>query len=875
MLGEVLGDVIRESGGPDLLADVERLRRSVIAARQPSAGADAAEEIAAMVAGWPLERAEAVAHAFTLYFHLTNLAEEQQRIRTLRERDTADGPPRESLAATVAGLRERLGHEQTDELLGSLRVHLVLTAHPTEARRRAVIEALRRIRALLGVLDDVRPGASEHAEVRRRLREETDLLWRTSVLRVKAMQPLDEVRTVMTAFDETLFRVLPGLYRGLETALAGAASGAAPAAAPAFLRLGSWVGADRDGNPTVTAQVTRETAVIHADHALRALETAADRIGRSLTINSPAPPGPGLAAALRTAGRRHPDLLAEITARAPQEPYRCYLLYAARRLRATRLADATLAYPGPAGFVADVALLQDALAAAGAPRQAFGELQHLRWQAETFGFHLASLEIRQHSAVHERALAELRAGAERSALTDEVLATFEAMAWVQERFGTAACHRYVVSFTRSAADIAAVYELAAAACPDGPPVIDAIPLFESGGDLARATDILDGMLALPPVAARLEANGGELEAMLGYSDSAKELGPVPATLRLYAAQQRMTAWAARHGLRLTLFHGRGGALGRGGGPAGRAVLAQAPGSVNGRFKVTEQGEVIFARYGDPVIARRHLEQVSSAVLLASAGPAAQAAPAVADAPGGTQDTAAGEPPEERFRELTGRMEEAALAAYRALVEADGFAGWLARISPLEEISRLRIGSRPARRGKPGADQASLDELRAIPWVFSWAQTRVNLPGWFGLGSGLAAAAGGPGGLAAVQAAYRAWPLLAVLLDNAEMSLAKTDREIARRYLDLGGRADLSAAVLAEYDLTRRLVLEVTGHDRLLASRPVLSRAVALRDPYVDALSHLQLRALAALRAGAPERDRLERLLLLTVNGVAAGLQNTG
>src|SRR6185437_2641337 len=275
-------------------------------------------------------------------------------------------------------------------------------------------------------------------------------------------------------------------------------------------------------------------------------------------------------------------------------PDRCYLLYMARRLRATRLADATLAYPGPAGFVADVALLQDALAAAGAPRQAFGELQHLRCQAETFGFHLASLEIRQHSAVHERALAELRNGTELSVLTGEVLATFEAMAWVQERFGTVACHRYVVSFTRSAADIAAVYELAAAACPDGPPVIDAIPLFESGGDLARATGILDGMLALPPVAARLEANGGELEAMLGYSDSAKELGPVPATLRLYAAQQRMTAWAAERGIRLTLFHGRGGALGRGGGPAGRAVLAQAPGSVNGRFKVTEQGEVIFA-----------------------------------------------------------------------------------------------------------------------------------------------------------------------------------------------------------------------------------------------------------------------------------------
>jgi phosphoenolpyruvate carboxylase len=862
MLGDVLGDVLRESGGQDLLDDVERLRHAVIAARRPGSGDGAGQQIAGLVASWPLDRAEAVAHAFTVYFHLANLAEEQQRIRTLRERDTADGPPRDSLAASVAAARAGLGAGRAGELLGRLRVHPVLTAHPTEARRRAVTEALRRVRALLDVLDDTRRGASEHAEARRRLREEIDLLWRTAALRVAAMQPLDEVRTAMTAFDETLFRVVPGLYRALDQALTGPDSGAVPAAAPAFLRLGSWVGGDRDGNPFVNAQVTRETAAIQADHVLRALENATSRIGRALTVDAAAPAGSPLAIALRTAARGHPELLAEITARSPQEPYRTYLLYAARRLQATRLGEAGLAYAGPGDFIADIDLVQRALAAAGAPRQAYGELQHLRWQAETFGFHLAGLEVRQHSAVHARALAEIRAGGELSPETTEVLATFEAIAWIQERFGVAACHRYVVSFTRSAADIAAVYELALAASPDGqPPVIDAVPLFESGADLAHATDILDGMLDLEPVAARLAATGRELEAMLGYSDSAKELGPVPATLRLFDAQQRMTAWAAARDVRLTMFHGRGGALGRGGGPAGRAVLAQAPGSVDGRFKVTEQGEVIFARYGDPVIARRHLEQVASAVLLAPAAPE----------PG----QAGGTGPDAPYRPLTGRMEAAALHAYRSLVETGGFAGWLARISPLEEISGMRIGSRPTRRGGAGATGASLDDLRAIPWVFAWAQTRVNLPGWFGLGSGLAAAIDGPGGLAGVRAAYRAWPLLAVLLDNAEMSLAKTDRRIAARYLELGGRPDLTAAVLAEYDLTRRLVLEVTGHERLLADRPVLSRAVALRDPYVDALSHLQLRALAGLRAGDQDRERLERLLLLTVNGVAAGLQNTG
>ena len=875
LLGDILGEIIRDSDGPELLADVERLRHAVIDARRREHDdlAAAGDEIAKLVASWSLDQAEQVARAFAVYFHLANLAEEHQRIRNLRERDTGQQLVRESLAAAVAEISRDAGPGHLHELLVSLRVHLVLTAHPTEARRRAVVAALRRISGLLDVLNDPHAAAADHAEARRGLHEQIDLLWRTSQLRVKAMDPIDEVRTVMTAFDETLFRVVPAVYRELDRAVADRDGGESPV--PAFLRFGSWVGADRDGNPFVTAQVTRETATIQADHVLRALENTTARIGRALTLHAATtPPSAGLRRALAAAHAAHPELLAEIEARSPQEPYRTYLLYAAQRISATRVRHADLAYRGPDEFLADLRTVQESLASAGAVTQAHGELQHLIWQAETFGFHLAGLEVRQHSEVHARALAELRAagppgtepGAPFSAPTEEVLATFRAVAWVQDRYGVDACRRYVVSFTRSAADIAAVHELARYATAGGrAPVLDVVPLFESAADLANAPGVLTGMLALPEVAERLAASGRQLEAMLGYSDSAKELGPASATLRLFDTQARLAAWAAAHDVRLTLFHGRGGALGRGGGPAGRAVLAQAPGSVNGSFKVTEQGEVIFARYGQEAIAKRHLEQVGSAVLLASSTRIAERTAAAAEAYSG----------------IAARIDEAACAAFRRLVEADGFAGWFARISPLGEIGGLRIGSRPAKRGLRPADGATpamdLADLRAIPWVFAWSQTRMNLPGWFGLGSGLAAIADADGP-DMLRRAYRDWPLFGVLLENAEMSLAKTDRLIAARYLALGGREDLTEMVLAEYDLTRRLVLTVTGHDRLLANRHVLSRAVSLRDPYVDALSYLQLRALTALRDTDPrddERERLERLLLLTVNGVAAGLQNTG
>jgi len=880
LLGEILGEVISESAGADLLADVERLRHAVIAARSAadrgSAQAMAAgDEIMALVSTWSWERAELVARAFTVYFHLVNLAEEHQRVRTLRLRDSGDQPPRESLADAVDQLTKEGGAAHLVELLDGLRVHPVFTAHPTEARRRAVVASLRRVSGLLTSIDDAHAGAAQQAEDRRKLREEVDLLWRTAQLRVAGMRPADEVRSVMTAFDETLFRLVPAVYRALDHVLLGPESGTAPSPVPPFIRFGSWVGGDRDGNPNVTAAVTREAAVIQAEHALRGLEAVCGRIGRALTVyEDSTPPPPALRRALAAASAEHPELLADITARSPGEPYRAYLLYATERLAATRTRSLDLAYGSAADFLADLRLVQSSLAEAGAVRQAYGELQHLIWQAETFGFHLAGLEVRQHSKVHARALAELRAGDPPSPMTTEVLETIRVIAWIQRRYGIDACRRYVISFTTAAEDIAAVYELIGYAFPDGAgPVLDVVPLFESGEDLANAPSVLTGMLSIPEVAARLEATGRHLEVMLGYSDSAKELGPATATLRLFDTQAELAAWAVEHDVKLTLFHGRGGAIGRGGGPAGRAVLAQAPGSVDGRLKVTEQGEVIFARYGQPAIGLRHLEQVTSAVLLASS-------PAVGDRNGAAATT---------FADLATAIDGAAKGAFRALVETDGFAEWFATVSPLEEIGALRIGSRPARRGH-GGGPLGLEDLRAIPWVFAWAQTRLNLPGWYGLGSGLAAAAwaGIPAGdsdgdipqegLHALRRAYREWPLLATLLDNAEMSLAKTDRAIAAHYLALSDRPDLTERVLAEYDLTRRLVLAVTEHERLVANRSVLSRAIVLRDPYVDALSYLQLRALAALRSedgGATDRALLERVLLLTVSGVAAGLQNTG
>lgn len=863
MLGTLLGRVLRESGSPGLYEDVERLRIATIQAytdETPEAFARAA----AIADSFTIERADEVARAFTAYFHLVNLAEEHQRVRILRERDGR--PDRERATDSVAAAFMRLAGEVGDDTalahLQSMRFHPVFTAHPTEARRRAVSSSIRRLAALLEEHDSSLRNGADERRAERRMIEEVDTLWRTAPLRPEKPSPVDEVRAVMAVFDETLYTAVPHVYRRVDDALQGpAAGGRAPVVRP-FVRVGSWVGGDRDGNPFVTASVTRKAAKIASEHVLLGLERTTSRIGRTLTLDAATtPPSPALLALWQRLKAADEEAAKEIAKRSPDEPHRRILLLVARRIEATRERNADLAYRDPEHLLADLRVVQDSLVQAGAPRQAYGHLQQLLWQVETYGFHLTELEVRQHSAVHAKVLAELDAaassGAPLSELADEVLDVIRTIAFLQERYGPRAAGRYIVSFTQSADDLAAVHRLARHAVGvDGTlPVLDVVPLFETFADLQAAPAILAEIVDHPEFAARLEATGRRLEVMLGYSDSSKDVGPVAANLALYQAQAAISAWARENGIELTLFHGRGGALGRGGGPANSAILAQPPHSVDGRFKLTEQGEVIFARYGDPAIAMRHIDQVAAAILLASAPSNEERNRAAA----------------ERYADVAATLDAASRERFFALVKAPGFASWFARVTPMEEIGLLALGSRPARRG---LSVESLEDLRAIPWVFAWTQARINLAGWFGLGTALEAVGDEP----LLQRAYQEWPLFRTLVDNVAMSLAKADDRIARHYLELGDRDDLAALVRDEMALTRSWVIRVTGGTELLGNKPVLQRAVKMRSPYVDALSLLQLRALRALRDApedAPVDPEQQRLLLLSVSGVAAGLQNTG
>ena len=901
LLGSLLGQVITEQAGPDLFGLVERIRRRTIALRRdddPLERTRLDEELRALDLG----AAEAVISAFALYFRLINLAEARGRVRALRRRERAarDGVLEDSVADALAGLR-RLGRtdSELDTLVGRLVVTPVLTAHPTEARRRTTLVALGRCAILLARLDDTRLTPSEDREVRRRLREEITLLWRTSDLRIVTPTPLDEVRTAMAFFDATLFTVIPRLYRALDAALDPPGAGRSPGPASdtgrtgtreprvgAFLRPGSWIGGDRDGNPGVTAEITVKTLRIQADHVLHGYEAVATRLMQTIAAaTSGEQVARSLASRLARDAEDLPESDRQLRRRFPDEPYRQRFGFIAERLRRTRSAlvgepaALTGRYTSATELDAELAEIQDALVTDGLERVAWGEVAEMRWQVGTFGFHLASLEIRQHASVHAAALAAIRDGAPGSTevaagvTLDEVLGTFRAIAAAQARFGVEACHRYVVSFTSSASDVTDVLELArlAVAADDGdgadPPILDVVPLFESSEALDGAGSILGALLDDAAYRAGLAARGDRQEVMLGYSDSNKESGFLAAAWMLHQAQASLAATARARGVELTLFHGRGGALGRGGGPTNRAILGQAPGSVDARLKLTEQGEVIAANYANPTIARRHLEQMTGAVLTASTPEHAARL---------ERALSVGAP-------MLGELSATARAAYRSLVHDDpGFASFFRDITPIRELSDLRLGSRPAARGR--RDEApSIDSLRAIPWTFAWSQSRINLPGWYGLGVALEAYrdAHGDAGLEAIARLARDWPFLSSVLDNAEMSLAKADMGVARLYAALAtGTGDDRRweAIETEYRRTVTLLARVTGHDRLLDGSPVLQRSVALRNPYVDSLSELQVRLLGRLRAlppEDPERQRVLRLVQLTVNGVAAGLQSTG
>jgi phosphoenolpyruvate carboxylase len=890
LLGALLGQVIVEQAGEGIFDLVERLRLAAIAFRNdddPAVRGRLEAELDAL----ELADAEAVITAFSLYFQLVNLAEARARVRTLRRRERAarDGVLDDSVAEAIARLR-RAGRTETDldGIFERLSIAPVLTAHPTEARRRTTLVALRRCAALLERFDDARLTPSDDREIRRRLREEITELWRTSDIRTIAPEPLDEVRTAMAFFDATLFTLAPRLYRAVDAAL-GEDTGERAPRVPAFLHYGSWIGGDRDGNPAVTADLTEWTLRIQADHVLHGLEAVALRLMQTVAATTPhAEVSRALGMRLARDAEDLPETDRQLRRRFPGEPYRQRFGFVAERLRRTRAALTGETGPRSGHYAdaseldAELLELQAALVDDGLTRVAWGEVAELRWQVATFGFHLASLEVRQHSAVHRAALAALPSATTDAAAdgapaievapgvdVEEVLATFRSIGEAQARFGIDACHRVIVSFTAAPRDVTDVLELARRAGSTA--VIDVVPLFESSEALTAAGPILDALLEDSAYRAHLATRGDRQEVMLGYSDSNKESGFLAAAWMLHQAQAALVEAARARNVELTLFHGRGGAIGRGGGPANRAIVGGAPGSVDGRLKLTEQGEVIAANYSDPAIAQRHLEQLTGAVLIASTSEHDTAAAAAATAGGPLLD----------------ELSETARRTYRGLVHDDpAFAAFFRQITPIAELSDLRLGSRPAARGRSGiaADEPpSIDSLRAIPWTFAWSQTRINLPGWYGLGSALEAygVAHGETGLREIARLYRSWPFLASVIDNAEMILAKADMGIGRRYASLAtseGADARWAMIEAEYHRTVTWLLRVTGRDRLLDGAPVLQRSIALRNPYVDALSEVQVRLLRRLRALGPDdpaRALHQRLVQLSVNGVAAGLQNTG
>jgi len=859
---------VLEELDPRLCAAFDELLADAIGADDPDqASADASFDRAVrLVDELSTDDAQLVTRAFASFFHLANICEESYRVESLRSREravepTAEVDPSNELTVAYAELLRECGPERARELLGRLEFHPVFTAHPTEARRKAVEGKIRRIADLLEHHGEL--GGAELVENERTMLQEIDALVRTSPIAWKKPSPVEEADTVIDIFDSTLFEMVPEVYRRFDNWALGADAGRVQPVCPAFFHPGSWIGSDRDGNAFVTAKVSRQVAEKYRLHVVGRLAEETRRVGRNLTVElGTTPPSRELLDLWKHQVEMSEVVTNDALAISQSEPHRAAMLVMASRLEATLARTADLMYASADELLCDLRVVQRSLAAGGAPRAAYGPVQTLIWQVETFGFHLVEMEFRQHSVVHARALADIREHGRDGVLdpmTVEVLETFRAIGTIQRRCGVAAARRYIVSFSKSAQDIANVYELArlAFAHEGDVPAIDVIPLFEQLEDLQASVSILDEMIKLPEVRRRLEATGRKLEVMLGYSDSSKDAGPTSATLALHAAQAAIATWARENDIDLTLFHGRGGAVGRGGGPANHAVLAQPAGSVNCRFKLTEQGEVIFARYGNPTLARRHVESVAAATLLNSS-------PSIEEVNTRTY---------EEFSDMASVLDAASRSRYLDLVRTEGFAEWFSQVTPIAEVGLLPIGSRPAKRGLGAV--STLDDLRAIPWVFSWSQVRVNLAAWYGLGS----ACERLGDVDLLRRAYAEWPLFTTFIDNIEMSLAKTDDRIARMYLSQGDRPDLACAVMDEMRLTRAWVLRIVQANWPLEHRRVLGPVVRARLPFVNALSITQALALRALREddGLDEvrRAQLTFLILCTVSGVAAGLQNTG
>ena len=920
LLGRILGDVIREHDGVQAFELVEQVRRLSVAFRR-DADHSADKALKKLLKGLGAAQTVSVIRAFTYFSHLANLAEDRHHIRRRAIHERAGDVQEGSLEVALARLREGgIGAKAVAQSLAQSFISPVLTAHPTEVQRKSILDAERAIAQLLAARDDVkrlgtdasgrtdalatRELAANEAQMRARVMQ----LWQTRLLRHSKLSVADEIENALSYYETTFLREIPKLYASMEQMLGQRVP-------HTFLRMGQWIGGDRDGNPNVSAQTLNYALRRQSEVALRHYLTEAHYLGSELSLSA-------------NLTQCSPDMQA-LAERSPDqnphrrdEPYRRALIGIYARLaatlqhltgtEATRHAVAPQTpYTRPQEFVQDLRIIEASLLTNHAGALSAQRLHPLIRAAEVFGFHLATVDLRQSSDKHEEVVAELLRvarvhqhysalseaekrslllgllqdarslkvqGAHYSAHTQDEQAIFAMARVMRERFGQEAIRHYIISHTESVSDLLEVLLLQKeAGLLRGTLDLDAVcdlivvPLFETIEDLRNAAPIMRDFYALPGVAALIQRSGGEQDIMLGYSDSNKDGGIFTSNWELYRAEIALVEVfdelsASGHPTRLRMFHGRGGTVGRGGGPSYQAILAQPPGTVRGQIRLTEQGEVIGSKYANPEIGRRNLETLVAATLEATLLQATK-------------------PASKAFLAAAHELSTHSMAAYRALVyETPGFADYFFSATPLREITELNIGSRPASRKSTQA----IEDLRAIPWGFSWGQCRLTLPGWFGFGSAVHAFIHGAGGehsatqakerTALLQKMQRQWPFFQTLLSNMDMVIAKSDMALAARYSELVADARLRrkifSAIEQEWQRTAHALSLITGHKQRLATNPSLQRSIHHRFPYIDPLHHLQVELVRRYRAGQSD-ERVQRGIHISINGIAAGLRNTG
>jgi phosphoenolpyruvate carboxylase len=899
LLGRILGDTVREQEGEKVFDIVERIRRKSIRFHRDN-DENARHELETILNRLTPKQTTQIVRAFSYFSHLANIAEDEHHIRRTRAHTLAGSAPRSgTLAHALIRAREAgIGTAALRAFFDSAFVSPVLTAHPTEVRRKSTLDREMEIAALLDERERLALTPEERAASEERMRRAVLTLWQTSLLRRTKLGVLDEVANGLSYYDYAFLRELPRLYCALEDRLEADDPDGGPVELAAFFRIGSWIGGDRDGNPFVTATVLRQTMRLQSTRALSFYLGELHALGAELSLSTRLV---DVSADLKALAERSPDH----SAHRSEEPYRLAISGIYTRLAATaRALDAfeppirpigeAPPYRNAAEFKANL----DVLARSLEDRSrvlARGRLRTLRRAVDCFGFHLASLDLRQNSDVHERTVAELLevaapgtryidlAEEARVALLTRELATARPLtspfvtysdetrdeltvlrtaAEIHAVYGSAAIRNAIISKTESASDLlelALLLREVGLVKPAGASTVNIVPLFETIADLRHCAQVMDDVFTIPTYRRLVRSLGDVQEVMLGYSDSNKDGGFVTSGWELYKAEIGLIEVFERHGVKLRLFHGRGGSVGRGGGPSYDAILAQPGGAVKGQIRVTEQGEIVASKYSNAELGRRNLEILAAATLEASLLQPDHSAP---------RD------------EYLSAMEELSAAAYRAyrglVYETPGFEDYFWSSTVIAEIAGLNIGSRPASRTKT----RRIADLRAIPWVFSWAQCRLMLPGWYGFGAAVKAwlALHPDGGLATLRAMYREWPFFRTLLSNMDMVLSKSSIAIASRYAELVPDADLRQTIFgrirSEWHDSVEMLLAIMGHHKLLQANPLLDRSIRNRFPYLDPLNHVQIELLKQHRASGAG-DRLVTAIQLTINGISAGLRNSG